>query len=115
MYCKRTVTPCSSSIYELIFIKKCHGHLAEGPSLAVCGRQDTFQRNLSPAFLIFTKILRMKKLVLLILVLVVAGLVAWKLMSKKEAPGTAVADQALKISKNTGTFNTAFAALMNDY
>jgi hypothetical protein len=57
----------------------------------------------------------MKKVVLLILVLVVAGLVAWKLMSKKEAPKVAVPDQALKISKNTSTFNTAFAALMNDY
>jgi hypothetical protein len=57
----------------------------------------------------------MKKLVLLLIVLVLAGLVAWKLMSKKEAPKMAQPDLALKISKNTGIFNTAFAELMTDY
>ena len=57
----------------------------------------------------------MKKMVLLIIVLIIAGLVGWKLLSKKEAPRPGQSDQALKISKNTGTFNTAFAGLLSDY
>ena len=59
----------------------------------------------------------MKKLVLLIVVLLLAGLVAWKLnlFSKKEPPQPARPDMALKISKNTSTFNIAFGALMDDY
>jgi hypothetical protein len=57
----------------------------------------------------------MKKTVLLIIVVVVAGLVAWKLFSKKEAPRQAAPDQALKISKNSGPFNIAFAGMLNDY
>src|SRR5258708_2151031 len=57
----------------------------------------------------------MKKLVLLVIVLVLAGLVAWRLWPKKEAPKTAEPDQALKISKNTGPFNIAFASFINDY
>ncbi|MBN9380273.1 MAG: DUF3347 domain-containing protein [Chitinophagaceae bacterium] len=58
----------------------------------------------------------MKKVVLLIIVVILAGLVAWKLMSKKEeAPKMAEPDQALKIGRNTSVFNTAFAGLMSDY
>ncbi|MDO6431442.1 DUF3347 domain-containing protein [Flavitalea sp. BT771] len=57
----------------------------------------------------------MKKLVLLIIVLVIAGLVGWKLLSKKEASQPGQPDQALKISKNSGSFNSAFAGLLNDY
>jgi hypothetical protein len=58
----------------------------------------------------------MKKVVLLVIVLILGGLVAWKLMSKKEeAPKMAEPDQALKINKNTSAFNTAFAGLMSDY
>jgi len=58
----------------------------------------------------------MKKAVLLIIVVVLGGLVAWKLMSKKnDPPKMAEPDQALKISKNSGVFNTAFAGVMTDY
>jgi hypothetical protein len=57
----------------------------------------------------------MKKVVLLLIVVILAGLVAWKLMSKKEAPKMAEPDQALKISRNTSGFNTAFSGLMSDY
>jgi hypothetical protein len=57
----------------------------------------------------------MKKLVLLIIVVVIGGLIAWKLLSKKETPKPAEPDMALKISKNSSAFNTAFSGLMNDY
>lgn len=58
-----------------------------------------------------------RKLVLLIVVLVLAGLVGWKLnwFSKKEASGPGNPDMALKISKNTAAFNKAFGGLMDDY
>src|SRR6266550_7323083 len=79
-----------------------------------CRRQIIFSRNLSPAYYLYENSC-MKKMVLLIIVLVIAGLVGWKLLSKKEAPRTGTPDQALKISKNTGPFNTAFAGLLNDY
>jgi hypothetical protein len=57
-----------------------------------------------------------RKLVLLIVVLVLAGLVGWKLnwFSKKETK-PAQPDMALKISKNTTIFNTAFGGLMDEY
>ena len=57
----------------------------------------------------------MKKLVLLIIVIVIGGLVAWKLLSKKETPKPAEPDMALKISKNSSAFNVAFSSLMGDY
>jgi hypothetical protein len=59
----------------------------------------------------------MKKLVLLLVILALAGLVGWKLnfFSKKEASKPAAPDLALKISKNTSSFNMAFGALMDNY
>lgn len=58
----------------------------------------------------------MKKVVLLLIVVILAGLVVWKLMSKKEeGPKMAEPDQALKISRNTSGFNMAFSGLMSDY
>lgn len=57
----------------------------------------------------------MKKLVLLIIVVVIGGLVAWNLFSKKETAKPAPPDMALKISKNTSAFNVAFAGVMGDY
>lgn len=57
----------------------------------------------------------MKKVVLLIIVLLLAGLLAYRLFSGKENKPVEVKDQALKISKNSGVFNTAFAELMSDY
>jgi len=58
-----------------------------------------------------------RKLVLLIVVLVLAGLVGWKLnwFSQKESSKPADPDMALKISKNTVVFNKAFGGLMDDY
>jgi len=58
-----------------------------------------------------------RKLVLLIVVLLLAGLVGWKLnwFSKKESSGPADRDTALKISKNTVAFNKAFGELMDNY
>lgn len=58
-----------------------------------------------------------RKLVLLIVVLILAGLVGWKLnwFSKKEPSKQADPDMALKISKNTVVFNKAFGELMDDY
>jgi hypothetical protein len=58
-----------------------------------------------------------RKLVLLIVVLVLAGLVGWKLnwFTKKESPKPADPDLALKISKNSIVFNKAFGGLMDDY
>ena len=57
----------------------------------------------------------MKKIVLLIIVFLLAGLLAYRLFSGKETPPAENKDQALKISKNSGVFNTAFAELMSDY
>jgi hypothetical protein len=58
-----------------------------------------------------------RKLVLLLVVLLLAGLIGWKLnwFSKKEPSKQAAIDMALKISKNTATFNKAFGGLMDDY
>jgi hypothetical protein len=58
----------------------------------------------------------MKKLVLLIIVFLLAGLLAYRLFfSQKEAKPVEVKDQALRVGKNSGAFNTAFAELMSDY
>ena len=57
----------------------------------------------------------MKKLVLLIIVLLLAGLLIYKLRSGKEENKAAPPDQALKINKNTGVFNTAFSEMMSAY
>jgi hypothetical protein len=57
----------------------------------------------------------MKKLVLLIIVFALAGLLAYRLFSGKEPQPVENKDQALKISKNSSAFNTAFAELMGDY
>ena len=57
----------------------------------------------------------MKKLVLLIIIFALAGLLAYKLFSHKEEPVAIKKDQPLTIGKNSGPFNTAFAAMMGDY
>jgi len=57
----------------------------------------------------------MKKLVLLIIVFLMAGLLAYRLFSGNESKPVEVKDQALRINKNSGPFNTAFAELMSDY
>lgn len=51
----------------------------------------------------------------MIIIFAMAGLLAYRLLSKKEDKPVEVKDQALRISKNSGPFNNAFAALMTDY
>jgi hypothetical protein len=63
----------------------------------------------------FVKTFSMRKLVLLIIVFALAGILAYKLFSPKEAPVAEKKDQPLSIGKNTGVFNTAIAGLMTDY
>jgi hypothetical protein len=64
----------------------------------------------------FVKTFYMKKLVLLIIVFALAGLLAYKLFSRKDAlPVAEKKDKPLSIGKNTGVFNTAFAGVMSDY
>ena len=57
----------------------------------------------------------MRKWVILIIIFAMAGLLAYRLLSKKEDKPVEVKDQALRINKNSGPFNNAFAALMTDY
>jgi hypothetical protein len=57
----------------------------------------------------------MKKLLLFILVLVLAGVVGYKLFSKKEVEPVEKKDAPLAINKNSGSFNSSFSNIMNDY
>src|ERR1700733_422511 len=57
----------------------------------------------------------MKKLLLLIIVLVLAAVVIYKLTSKKESQPVEKKDIPLAINKNSGSFNTSFSKMMNDY
>jgi hypothetical protein len=57
----------------------------------------------------------MRKLILLVVLFVAAGLLVYRLWSDKKTAQPQTHDQALRISKNTGPFNTAFAELMTDY
>src|SRR5450631_3069242 len=63
----------------------------------------------------FVKTFCMKKLVLLVIVFALAGILAYKLFSHKDAPVAEKKDQPLSIGKNTGVFNMAIAGLMTDY
>jgi hypothetical protein len=57
----------------------------------------------------------MKKLVLLLILVALAGFVAYKLFWQKKPVVTESKDEPLRISKNTGVFNTAFAEVLNEY
>jgi Protein of unknown function (DUF3347) len=57
----------------------------------------------------------MKKFVLLIIILLVAGLLVYKLLSDKNPQPQQPKDQALRIGKNTSIFNAAFSGLMSKY
>jgi hypothetical protein len=57
----------------------------------------------------------MKKFVLLILIFAAAGFLAYKLLSDAAPKPVQMKDQALRISKNTPAFNTAFTLFLNDY
>jgi Protein of unknown function (DUF3347) len=57
----------------------------------------------------------MKKFVLLIIILLVAGLLVYKLLSEKTHQPQQPRDEALRIGKNTSVFNAAFAGVMSKY
>jgi hypothetical protein len=57
----------------------------------------------------------MKKLLLLIIVLGLAVVVAYRLSSGKETQPPEKKDAPLAINKNSGSFNESFSKMMNDY
>ena len=57
----------------------------------------------------------MKKLVLLVILFVLAGFLAYKLFWQKKPVVAETTDQPLRINKNSGVFNTAFAVALSDY
>jgi Protein of unknown function (DUF3347) len=57
----------------------------------------------------------MRKFVLLGILFIVAGLLVYRLLSDKKPAQGPPPDQALKISKNSTGFDSAFAGLMNQY
>jgi hypothetical protein len=57
----------------------------------------------------------MKKFILLGIVFVAAGFLAWKLLSDKPVHNVGPADKPLVISKNSGVFNDSFTVLLNNY
>ena len=57
----------------------------------------------------------MKKFILLAVLFVIAGFLAYKLLSDKPVRPEEPSDKPLAISKNSGPFNDAFGVLMNDY
>ena len=57
----------------------------------------------------------MKIFILFVILFVIAGFLAYKLLSVKPARPEEPADKPLAISKNSSAFNTAFGVLMNDY
>jgi hypothetical protein len=58
---------------------------------------------------------RMKKLLFLVVILGVAGLITYKLLSKTAPKQTEQKQGPLTISKNSDAFNASFFRLMNDY
>jgi hypothetical protein len=57
----------------------------------------------------------MKKFVLLAIIFLAAGFLAWKLLSEKPTRPVEPADKPLSIARNTGAFNDSFAVLLNSY
>lgn len=57
----------------------------------------------------------MKKFILLVIVFIAAGFLAYKLLSDKPVQPAPPKDEALRISKNPETFNTAFESLLQQY
>lgn len=57
----------------------------------------------------------MKKFVLLAIIFLAAGFLAWKLLSDKPARSSGPADKPLVIAKNSGAFNDSFSELLNNY
>jgi hypothetical protein len=57
----------------------------------------------------------MRKFVLLAIIIIIAGLLVYRLLSDKKPAQGPPPDQALKIGKNSTGFDSAFAGLMNEY
>lgn len=57
----------------------------------------------------------MRKIILLIVIIIVAGLLVYRLLSDKKNQQGPPPDQALKISKNSTGFDSAFSGMMNEY
>jgi hypothetical protein len=57
----------------------------------------------------------MKRFLLLLVVLIVAGFVIWKIFFKKEEVHEEAKEKPMSISKNTDAFNTSFSKLLDDY
>ena len=57
----------------------------------------------------------MKKFILLVLVFIAAGFLAWKLLRDKPVQAAPPKDEALRISKNPETFNVAFGSMLQQY
>ena len=57
----------------------------------------------------------MRKIVLLIIIFIVAGLLVYKLLADKKTSEAPPPDQALRISKNSGAFDIAFEGVMDSY
>ena len=66
-------------------------------------------------FLNLQQIFAMKKWILLIVVLLVAGLVTYKLVFSKEEQKPEIKDKPLIVGKNSGAFNEAFGGLLDQY
>jgi len=57
----------------------------------------------------------MKKFILLAIIFLAAGFLAWKLLSDKPVRASEPADKPLTIARTTGAFNDSFAVLLNSY
>jgi len=57
----------------------------------------------------------MRKIILLIVIFIVAGLLVYKLLADRKPETGQTPDRALRISKNTSGFDSAFAGLMTEY
>jgi len=57
----------------------------------------------------------MKKFILLAIVFLAAGFLAWKLLSDKPVHTGMPADKPLSIAQNSSAFNDSFAVLLNSY
>jgi len=57
----------------------------------------------------------MKRALLLIIILVIAGVTAYKLFFGKENPKEEIKEAPLTVNKSSDAFNTSFAGMMSDY
>jgi len=57
----------------------------------------------------------MKKFILLAIIFLAAGFLAWKLLSDKPVRPSEPADKPLAITSTTGAFNDSFALVLNSY